>query len=409
MALAGLLCLGQSALAQEVVEETAVATYTDQTAYYEDASQGLLLNPFKCNWFITAQGGASVLFSHADAERDFQYRIQPAASLYVGKWFSPVIGLRGGVDWYMNKGYSELKNGIGVTNPNTENGGYYTAKYMNVGPVFDAMINLTNWWCGYNPKRVYNCTAYVGAGIYFTLARKIENGERTGYKDTKDKVLTGRAGIINTFHLNNRWDLSLDIRGVVCDGHVDQADQPGWNHMEFDLQAYLGVTYNFGKTTWNGPIIPICPPAEDCSAYQAALAAAEARIADLESQLKDCLNRPVEVIEEDCNAPLCTIYFPINVAKLTREDVRVLNAVANIMKDNDGTNYVVTGWADNYTGNDAINTSLRERRADAVAKQLVKDGVEASRITTTINSGNLYGNNKNYMVLDRAATIQVAK
>ena len=69
---------------------------------------------------------------------------------------------------------------------------------------------------------------------------------------------------------------------------------------------------------------------ENCDAYRARLQAANDRIKDLEDQLKDCLNKPVPepVVEK---APLATIYYPINIFRLTKKDVGLLEAVASVL------------------------------------------------------------------------------
>lgn len=403
LAIAGLLFIGQASFAQTT---EIVSVSEEEIAYVQDPTQGYMLNPFKANWFIQAQGGAGVLFTHGDSEMKFTNRITPAASLYFGKWFSPVMGLRLGVDWSMNKGLAEA--GTALINPYSgDDKNLYSQHYMHVGPVFDAMLNLTNWWCGYKPGRVYNISFYVGAGAYATLARQYNEDGRTGYKDARDFVLTARTGLINTFNIGKHWAIQLDLRALIFDNHVDDK-LTNYNENAFKAEAYLGFTYNFGKSYWTAPVVPVCPPAENCNAYRAALAAAEAQIADLDAQLKACLNRPVEVITEEVNnGPVATIYFPIGVSRLTSADRRVLNAVAQVMMANEGTDYVVTGWADNFTGTDRINANLRKNRAENVAKQLQKAGVKASQISTTTNEANLYGADKKFVALDRCATINV--
>jgi outer membrane protein OmpA-like peptidoglycan-associated protein len=381
------LFIGSSAVAQN-----------QEVTYVEDPTQGYLLNDFKSNWFITGEVGASVYMSPLDQHRALKDRFTPTAGLYVGKWFSPIIGARIGANWLQSKGLSS----VNTFNPYGTVNGYYKQKFNHFGPVADFMINLTNWWCGYHPGRVYNATVYAGLGDYWTVA-KDGNGD---WSNAKDNVLTVRAGIINSFQVSKRVQLSLDIRYNAIDNHQDQAGD-AWNKTAQAISGYLGVTYNFGKTTWNAPVVPVCPEVENCDALRARLASAEGRIADLENQLRDCLNRPVQQVTE--KAPLATIYYPINSYKLTKKDVNVLEAVSSVMKENPSKNYVLTGWADNYTGTDQINTRLRQNRVDGVQKQLVKFGVNSSQITATTNNGNLCDLGEKYVALDRAVTIEEAE
>lgn len=400
----GLLALACTAMMGQAM----VAQTSQEVTYVEDPSQGYLFNRFQDNWFISAQGGANIFFSPGDVNRDVMDRWEPAAALYVGKWFSPILGLRVGADWMKIKGLSEVKDAWGVQPDQGTVNGLYKQVFMQIGPNFDALVSLTNWWCGYNPSRVYDLNFYAGAGFYFTLARDYAK-EGHHYNNCKDNVLMVRAGLLNTFHVSKHFDVYLDLRFQAIDNHRDE-EYLTWNKTAYTAGAYLGVTYNFNKTYWSAPIVPVCPEPENCDALRARLAAAEAQIDDLAAQLKACLDRPAEVIKEEApKAPLATIYFPINVSKLTREDVRVVNAVAEVMKTNPDTKYVVTGWADNYTGNDRINTNLRKNRAASVERQLLKAGVPASQFSTTINAGNLVDLGEKFVALDRATTIQEAE
>ena len=394
LACACALFMGVAANAQEATQEL---------QYQPDPSQGVLLNRMKDNWFITAEAGASFYIAPYGVHRAVADRFMPAASFYGGKWFSPVFGGRFGVNYLGLKGLAPSQRYIGAM-PEMVNG-YYKTKYAEIGPVFDLMVNLTNWWCGYKPNRVYNATVYAGAGAYFTLTRHYDaQGNSEGFKNADNDIINLRAGLINSFRISEQMQISLDLRAT---GLSDLAGVDG-NRKALALQAYLGFTYNFKKRDWTAPVVPIIPEPENCDALRARLAAADARIADLEQQLKDCLNRPVETVVEN-NGPLATVYYPIGVSRLSRENQRVVKAIAHVMTQNSDKKYTVTGWADNYTGTDNINMRLRKNRAEGVAKLLKSNGVPASQINVTTNNGNLSDLGEKCVALDRAVTIEEAK
>lgn len=400
LALALAFVSGGSLMAQDAPQEV---------TYVEDPSQGYLFNRFKDNWFITGEGGANIYFSHGDSERNTADRFAPNAGLYIGKWFSPIIGARVGGHWLSCKGMSDIPTEDTYLNEKPING-KYKQKYNEFGPAFDVMFNLTNWFCGYHPGRKYNFVFYAGGGGFWSFTRdmkELPDGQykRSSWSRNTDRVLTFRAGIINSFNVSKQVQLALDIRYNGIDNHKDEAGD-AWNRTSHDLSAQLSVTYLFKKREWNAPVVPVCPPAENCDALRARLEAAEGRIADLEDQLKDALNKPAPVVEK---APLATIYYPINIYKLTKKDVMLLEAVSNVMKDNPSKHYILTGWADNYTGNDQINTRLRHNRVNGVKTRLVKFGVPESQITATINAGNLCDLGEKYVALDRAVTIEEAE
>ncbi len=385
----------QSIVAQEPAENV---------QYVSDPSQGVLLNRMQDNWFITAEGGANIYFSHKSIHRDLSDRFSPAASIYAGKWFSPVFGARAGVTWMQLKGLADGPDFMGTLKYDYRPDGFYKQRTQEIGPVFDLMVNLTNWWCGYKPNRVYNASVYVGAGALWTISH--QDGS---WKNAHNILLNLRAGLINTFNVSKQVALSLDIRWTGIDGHQN-VPRKNWNEKYSDLSAFIGVTYKFKNREWNAPVVPVYPEPENCEPIRARLAAANERIDELERALRDCLNRPVEttVVNE---GPLATVYYTIGVSRLSRENQRVVKAVAAQMNSDKyaNTNFVLTGWADNYTGTEAINARLRAKRAEGVKDLLVRSGVDASRLSVAENSGNRMGEGDQFVALDRAVTIEEAR
>ena len=394
LGLVAALFIGQSAMAQSTPEIT----------YTEDPAQGYLFNQFKNNWFISAEGGINYYFDRDNTARKFMDRFSPNAGLWVGKWFSPIMGARVGGNFTGLKGLSK-QGGYGYYGTFEEWDKY---KRNEFGVLVDGMINLTNWWCGYRPGRVYNGILYGGAGFNWVYTPSYDaHGVRDGWKRGGGyDTFTVHAGLINTFRLNNHFNIYLDIRAV---GVTDDMTYEHLNKNRLDLQAYLGLTYNFNKTTWSAPIVPIIPEIPNCDEEKARLQAAEGRIADLERQLRDCLNRPVQTIVKAEEGPLCTIYYTIGSSRISRVDNKVLGAVAEVMKGNPDTKYTVCGWADNYTGTDAVNDRLRKARAAGVERVLLKNGVPASQLDVTTNNANLNDMGEKFVSLDRAVTIKANK
>ena len=385
----------QSIVAQEPAENV---------QYVSDPSQGVLLNRMQDNWFITAEGGANIYFSHKSIHRDLSDRFSPAASIYAGKWFTPVFGARAGVTWMQLKGLADGPDFMGTLKYDYRPDGFYKQRTQEIGPVFDLMVNLTNWWCGYKPNRVYNASVYVGAGALWTISH--QDGS---WKNAHNILLNLRAGLINTFNVSKQVALSLDIRWTGIDG-LQNVPRKNWNEKYSDLSAFIGVTYKFKNREWNAPVVPVYPEPENCEPIRARLAAANERIDELERALRDCLNRPVEttVVNE---GPLATVYYTIGVSRLSRENQRGVKAVAAQMNSDKyaNTNFVLTGWADNYTGTEAINARLRAKRAEGVKDLLVRSGVDASRLSVAENSGNRMGEGDQFVALDRAVTIEEAR
>lgn len=394
LGLVAALFMGQSAMAQSAQE----------ISYVEDPAQGYLFNSFSNNWFVSAEGGINYYFDANNGERKFFDRFSPNAGIWVGKWFSPIAGARVGGNFTALKGLS--KDG-GWGPYGTFENSWTKYKRNEFGLNLDMLINVTNWWCGYRPGRVYNAIVYGGAGYNWVFLPEFKaNGQRDGWGKGDDDNLTAHVGLINNFNLNKHIALYLDLRVAAI---TDDTNNEKMRKTHLDGQAYIGLTYNFNKTTWNAPIVPVIPEIPNCDEVEARLQAANGRIADLEGQLRDCLNRPVQTVVKGEEGPLCTIYYTIGSSRISRVDNKVLGAVAEVMKSNPDQKYTVCGWADNYTGTDAINDRLRHARANGVEKVLLRNGVPASQLDVTVNNANLNDMGEKFVSLDRAVTIKANK
>lgn len=413
MKTSALLTLACAAL----ISGSAWAQAPAEVTYVEDPAQGMIFNKFENNWFITVDGGVNVLSTKYDSDMQLKHRIAPAADVQLGKWFSPLIGFRGGFTWLNNKGITNGKNVFGIVRPekdvvatyNTNNDQLRYETCLNqLGVNFDAMLNVTNWLCGYKPNRFYNFVAYVGGVSYWGYQHK--NGNDKALDTSVNQNRLGlRGGVINSINLTNALALSLDLRFTGVGSNCNDLGENGRGIIydnSKNWSAFVGLTYNFGKTTWNAPIVPVCPPAQDCTPIQARLDDAEARLADCQRKLDECLRRPIPApVVKECIAPITTVYYTIGSSRVSRIDANVLRSVAAQMKADTSKKYDICGWADNYTGSEALNARLRTARANAVKAILIRNGVKADQLNVTTNPGDRYTGKEN-VYLDRCVTIQ---
>ena len=392
-----------------------------EVTYVEDPSQGYLLNRMRDNWFITADAGVGIIMSSYDKHQKFGDRLGLKFDLFVGKWFSPLLGLRAGADFEQLKGATWTGNyaALGYLGKNSLDGGAYRGQHFNdVGLVGDVLFNVSNWLCGYKPHRFYNAIFYVGMTVNWVYAhsgaRPNSYGKwKYGANDDEDhsRNYSMQCGLLNSFAITKKIDVNLDLRFDLMQEHIDGAGMGyrTWNEYPGVL---IGMTYKFGKSEWNAPIQAQCPDWKytdnEGDALTANLNNANRKIGDLEDQLRKCLEKKPEAKaaeEADAELPLATVYFPINRTDVLGVQRNVVDAVAEVMK-NENRNYLLTGWADNYTGNDQINVRLRKGRVATVKNELVKKGVAESRLETQINNGELTNYGPKCASLDRAVTIQ---
>ena len=391
-------------------------TSAQEVVYVEDPSQGYLFNRMRDNWFIDAEGGVGFFMSPYDAHAPFGKRIGAKVNLHIGKWFSPLIGIRFGGDFEQLKGATWTGNysALGYRNwPSMyEDGKYAPTHFNDAGVTADVLFNVSNWLAGYKPHRFYNAIFYVGMDANWVYARDgarpVSHGPwKYGANDDTDhsRNYSVHAGLLNSFAITKKFDLLLDARFDFMQEHTDGAGM-GYRTWNEYPSLMIGMSYKIGKSEWNAPITTVCPEWRYTDAEGDALAQELAdlkrKYADIESQLRKCLEKPVAA--EPTKAPLATVYFPINRTEVLGVQRNVVEAVAEVMK-NENSNYMLTGWADNYTGNDVINTRLRKGRVATVKKELVNKGVAENRLETQINDGELTNYGPKCASLDRAVTI----
>ena len=90
-----------------------------------------------------------------------------------------------------------------------------------------------------------------------------------------------------------------------------------------------------------------------------------------------------EVVEQP-KATFPVVYFAFNSIGIKQSDLSKLNGILRTLKENPNMKVTVTGWCDTK-GSVAVNKRISRQRAEAVKTWLVKNGIEASRITAIGN------------------------
>jgi outer membrane protein OmpA-like peptidoglycan-associated protein len=349
MAVAGLFSVSaMQAQVTEVVEidEIPLSKYSVQT------------NSFWDNWFISVNAGAQFSYLYPESSQEFKDRISLSGQAYVGKWFTPGMGMRLAYNGYDFKGHHGKLN------------------YMNLH--VDALMNVTNMVMGYDSERFYNMIPYVGMGAVRVF-------------DLNNYSFGFNAGLLNTFRINDSWKLNLEMGALLADKQMDGLTGPKRAFDDiFSLTA--GVTYTIGGDTWNNsPDISslLMMNAAEVAALNDALMQEQNTNRNLRNQLAQ---KPREVIKEkmvsaDCAFVPQSIFFNLNSAKIaSHKDMVNLKAVAETAKA-DNVKLRIVGYADKATGNAQYNQKLSLHRAQTIADELIKLGVNKSNITVEGQGG----------------------
>ncbi len=306
---------------------------------------------FSPYWFGQIQAGAGMTVG----ENDFGKLISPAAAVNVGYRFSPSFGLRIGASGWQAKG--------SWVNPR------YDYKYNYIQGNLDAMLSLTNLFCGFNPTRTLDFYAFLGVGLNnaFNNDEAVDFAAK-GYDleylwDGHKLGFAGRGGLGVDIRLSNYVAINIEAN---ANGLSDHWNSKYGDNIDWQFNLLAGLTVKFGK---NHKVIPavyeeIIPEPAPAPAPEPEPAPAPA---------------PAPVVKK-VEPMTQNIFFLINSARIREEEMAKVNALVEYMKANPETNVTVTGYADKDTGTPSYNMELSQRRADAVKAALLVSGIDSNRI-----------------------------
>ncbi|MFR9165489.1 MAG: OmpA family protein [Dysgonomonas sp.] len=394
-------------------------------------------NRFKDTWYITLGSGGQIIMAEDDDKGSFGSRITYAPSITIGKYFSPIWGLRvqltggslhgyndgvggtyrkwnkgskhyegngyvGVIDGYPKVGNAQMHtwdpqwasmgfkyyqdehgNDIGEIRLDPDgyswtegrNGGLYMQHIRYAAVNLNFMFDFLTLVGNYNPKRPFEITPFGGISYAHLFPHK--------GSDAYD-ALGVNAGLNFRFRLSNKFDFNLE--GALTaypddfDGHIG-----GSRSMDLVTQGIVGITYKIGKSTWE--------PAEPMN-YEM-VRDLNNKINDLQSQLAvankpcptcpPCPPAPTTVAERPKEAIKFLpdpVFFRIDKSVIDGSEWSKIEKAVDYLNSYPDANVVVTGYADRKTGYPDYNMRLSERRAKAVSKALIdRYGINPLRIT----------------------------
>jgi len=351
---------------------TAMAQDDDDMEIAPTEKHRVATNGFWQNWFL----GANVTWSafYGEGERSLvapfhkfpggSYYTSLGASLLLGKWLTPVFGLRTKVNaWQM-----------GVKDQDCCADKYWTANEQ-------LLVNVSSLFRGYDEHRFWNLIPYVGAGIHRNMSQRHYS---TAYS----------LGLLNTLRLSPRFSANIELAWNSAEGRNCGL---GMKCRKQHFALELGLTWHIGKNNWKHATDQEAVSAlteGELDALNAQLADALAENERLQQEL-DAKPMPtaavatvapaVRTVENIVSAPV-SIFFEVGKANvIASRDMLSVKSLAQLAIEKNAS-VLVTGYADK-SGNADANMKLSERRAQAVVDELVRLGVNPQRIEVVAAGG----------------------
>ena len=353
---AALAWVSMSAMAQRT--ETVVDRVEPRTVQEFDHQE--TTQSFKSHWFINLQGGAQYTLGEAK----FKDLISPNVQAAIGYQFTPVFGLRlQGNAWQSKGGWSAYRATKGAE-PYTND-----YKFTYVAPGLDFMFNLSNLFCGWNPDRFFNVTAFLGGGANIAwdngevndIAKSLQNTDayllEYLWDGTKVRPF-GRGGLQFGFRLSDAVQFMLEGNANILSDKYNskKAGNPDWY-----FNALAGFRINLGKVR----------NVEHHDVYRDVV-------------VYDTIYKTVVVEEPVVRVePLRRdIFFLRNKTDIRDTEAQKVADIADYLNQYPNAKVNIVGYADVQTGNATINARLAQQRADVVVKALVEQyGISADRIS----------------------------
>jgi outer membrane protein OmpA-like peptidoglycan-associated protein len=201
-------------------------------------------------------------------------------------------------------------------------------------------------------------------------------------------------GLLNTLRLSPRISANIELAWNSVEGS-NRGLALKRRNQHFAVE--LGFTWNIGKNNWKHATDQEAVSAlteGELDALNAQLADAQAENERLQQMLDaqpkptaavTTVAPPVRTVEKIVSAPV-SIFFKVGKANVIESrDMLSVKALAQLAIDKNAS-VLVTGYADK-SGNAEANMKLSERRAQAVADELVRLGVNPQRIEVVAAGG----------------------
>lgn len=322
------------------------------------SAQNLIERPtFGDNWQLGLDAGVTTpLKGHS-----FFQNMRPVVGLHLGKQLTPLFGI--GVE------------GVAGINTSSVNGQRHSkTAFDNTYLGAYGTFNFTNAFCGFRCEpRAFTLEALLGIGWLHDYVSYGSDHSNIGAK----------AGLNFNFAVTDHFGISLKPSVIWnVTGNGTPYDDQGLDMKRANFNMMVGLNYNFGPgfqcvdcpdnsaelSELNGRVNAL---RAEVDGRDAALAAANAKNAELTAALAAANAKPAKVVKENTLSSVRYVFFKIGSSKITPDQMPNVEMIAAYLKNHPKAKVQVRGYA-SADGPLEVNERLAKARAEAVKDQLIK-------------------------------------
>jgi len=405
-----LLTVSFSAFAQEVQEERSL-------------SEIALRKTHRDNWYVSIGPSANFMFGEQDQLVSPLKRVKLGGELSVGKWFNPNTGislnivgggLRGfNMTQFIRRGYYTTPTGhnydpdargMGIPMGGTfyDANGKWNNKYTRViakdgsegfwqdfkfvTPTIDFMGNITNLFRGYAvTDDWFNLVAFFGLGANFSFSNEATNPNFWW--------LAGRVGLRANFNLTKNFAIYLEPAAYATDPEFDGYKGTAVGDLYTTLSLGLQYTFHRKVSTFEQLTVDELDRLNRRVNENRDLIANHQDILERQQNLIDKLGnrlssvaaeKPVPIIQQQgpSRALPGFVRFALDSYVIEKYEYYKITDAVDFLKSNPDAKLMLIGYADRQTGNPTYNLNLSRKRVEAVQNEIIRNGINANRITT---------------------------
>lgn len=294
-----------------------------------------------------------------------------------GKYFTPVIGVRGSLGYYRQCGRAEKEPR--EVYPDYYGDGFYD--FRNLNGYADVLVDMKNLFSSRHEDDRFRLTSLFGIGFNTTFGFDETKVERFAappapyiIRDKADLYFAIRAGLMLTYRLSDKFDLDFEVQMNATDDRYN-----GVNHDRiYDgyLATMIGVRYKINRTLHSKRLVVMTDAAE--------VEKVNARFVAAQNDLEKALALPPDTVfnvnrEQFLEMTVSFVIDKFNITDVQRPNVE---AVAAYINSHPEVDVVICGFADVNTAYPAYNMRLSKRRVMAVYNMLTQQfGVDPQRLS----------------------------